>query len=112
VFPKVDIKSLSRSDTMLRGRPFSQYQRSKNKMANSLAVSLVDVGIIRISDPSRSVIVRIQSYPLSSGRGPMKSIDMDWQRSSGTGKGGEVQWVLMWGFCCACIQYRKECNRF
>ena len=49
-FQKEDINSLSRSDTMFIGRPFSQYHLSKNNTASSLAVSLVEVGMIRMSD--------------------------------------------------------------
>ena len=76
-FQKADMNSLSRSEIMSKGRPFSQYQWSKNKTASSFAVSLVDVGMIRTSDPRRSVMVRIQSCPWSKGRGPMKSIVID-----------------------------------
>ena len=59
-FQKEDMNNLSRSDTMFIDRPFSQYHVSKNKTASSLAVSLVEVGMIRMSDDKRSVIVRMQ----------------------------------------------------
>ena len=69
------------------GSPFSQYQLSKKRTASSSAVRVVLVGIIRTSEFKRSVIVRIQSKPLSGGSGPMKSMETDSQRSSGIGKG-------------------------
>ena len=49
-FQKADMKSLSRSETMSKGKPFSQYQLSKNRTASSLAVSVVVVGMMRTSD--------------------------------------------------------------
>src|ERR1700678_2386922 len=76
-FQKEDMKSLSRSEMMSVGSPFSQYQLSKNRTASSLAVREVEVGMMRISDDRRSVMVRMQLYPWSRGRGPMKSIDTD-----------------------------------
>jgi len=86
-FQKRDIKSLSRSDMSSSGNPFSQYQWSKNITASFSAVSFDEVGIIRISEFNLSVIVRMQSKPSSSGRGPMKSNVTESHRSSGTGKG-------------------------
>ena len=76
-FQKRDTKILSRSQTMSFGKPFSQYHVLKKVTASSLAVMVVFVGTIRMSEPRRSVIVRIQSYPSSVGNGPMKSIAMD-----------------------------------
>jgi hypothetical protein len=76
-FQNLDMNNLSRSETMSVGNPFSQYQWLKNITANSFAVREVEVGIMRMSDPRRSVIVRIQLWPWLSGSGPMKSIEMD-----------------------------------
>ena len=84
---KRDIKSLSRSEMKLRGRPLVQYQFVKKRSARPSAVRSVVHGMILTSDPERSVNVVIQSKPLSSGKGPMKSIATESQRSSGTGKG-------------------------
>lgn len=86
-FQNFEMKSLSRSEIMSRGKPFSQYQFSKNNMAHASAVNVVWVGMIRTSELRRSVIVRMQSYPLSTGKGPTKSIEIESHRSSGTGKG-------------------------
>ena len=86
-FQKRDRKILSWSDTISRGRPFSQYQCRKKRSANCSAVIVVVVGTIRISDPSQSVNVTRLSYPSSIGRGPMKSIATESQWSSGTGSG-------------------------
>lgn len=76
-FQEADIKSLSLSNTISRGRPFSQYQQSKNRISSCFAEREVVVGMIRISEPRQSVMVRIQLCPLSSGSGPMKSIEID-----------------------------------
>ena len=62
-FKKLDMNNLSWSETMSEGRLFLQYQLSKNKTASSGALSEVEVGIIQISEPRRSVIVRIQLKP-------------------------------------------------
>ena len=69
------------------GKPFSQYQWVKNSRASSSAVMVVQVGIIRMSEPSLSVIDKIQLKLSSSGRGPMKSIATLSPRSSGIGRG-------------------------
>ena len=82
-----ETKSLSRSDTMLDGRPFSQYHAEKNNFAKCSADTSVRVGIRRMSLFSRSVIVAMQLKPSSSGRGPMKSIAILSHRRSGTGSG-------------------------
>ena len=58
---------------MSNGNPFSQYQYIKNNTAHSFAVRLVFVGINRTSEFRQLVMVSMQSYPLSSGRGPTKS---------------------------------------
>ena len=86
-FQKDDINNLSWSEIILSGRPFSQYQWSKKRTASSLALRVVEVGIILISEFSLSVMVSIQSCPWSLGRGPIKSIDMESQHLSGTGNG-------------------------
>ena len=56
-FQKRDRKILSLSDIISRGSLFSQYQCRKKRCVNCSAVSVVVVGTIRISDPSRSVNV-------------------------------------------------------
>ena len=43
--------------------------------------------MMRMSKPSLSVIVSMQSKPLSLGKGPMKSIAIESQRLSGIGRG-------------------------
>lgn len=85
--PKKDMNNLSLSQTIFAGKPFSQYHSSKNTTANSSADRSVWVATICISDPSQSVIVKIQSFPSSSGNGPMKSMAIDSQWELGTGKG-------------------------
>ena len=72
---------------MLDGRPFLQYQELKKMMARSSAMMLVLVGTMRTSDPSLSVMVSIQSYPVSNGSGPMKSIAIEEPCWSGMGSG-------------------------
>ena len=74
---KQEMKSLSRSQMMLLGSPFSQYQLLKNSTARSSAVMFKFVGTIRTLAPMRSVIDRMQLKPESMGKGPMKSIAMD-----------------------------------
>ena len=86
-FQNTDMKSLSLSETMSEGRPFSQYHLSKNKTASSLAVRVEEVGMMQMSEARQSVIVRIEPWPWSNGRGLMKSIEIDWQHSSGIGSG-------------------------
>src|SRR6266702_838079 len=86
-FQKRARNSLSRSDTISKGSPFSQYQLSKNISASFSAVRVEIVGIRRISEPRRSVRVRIMSKPLSLGSGPMKSIATESHRLLGTGSG-------------------------
>src|ERR1700678_3090603 len=84
----LEIKSLSRSEKISKGKPFSQYHSLKKIDANSSAVRVVLVGIIRMSDLVRwSVIDRIQLKPMSRGRGPMKSIEIELHLSSGMGRG-------------------------
>ena len=72
---------------MSKGRPFTQYHLSKNTLANFYAVRVEREGIICMSEPRRSVNVMMVSNPLSNGRGPMKSIATESQRSSGTRRG-------------------------
>ena len=86
-FQKREMNSLSWSEISSRGRPFSQYQWSKKSKARDSAVRSVVVGMIRMSEPSLSVIVRMQLWPSSSGRGPIKSRVITSHRWSGTGKG-------------------------
>ena len=62
-FQKVDMKNLLRSETMLVGKPFSQYHLSKNKTASSFAVRVVEVGMMQMSEPRRSVMVSMQLWP-------------------------------------------------
>ena len=81
------MKSLSRSETISKGKPFSQYHLWKNISASCSAVSVETVGMIWMSDPSRSVKVIIVSNPESLGSGPMKSIATESQRASGIGSG-------------------------
>ena len=61
----------------LKGRPFSEYQLSKKRMANSSAVILVHMGRIQMSAPGQSVMDKIQLKLESSFKGPKKSIVMD-----------------------------------
>src|ERR1700761_327810 len=56
-FQKRDRKSLSRSETISSGNPFSQYHSLKNICASSSAVRVVLVGIMRMSEPDLSVKV-------------------------------------------------------
>lgn len=62
-FQNLDMKSLSWSEIMSEGKLFSQYQLSKNREASSLVVSLVDVGMMQMSEPRQSMMVNIQSWP-------------------------------------------------
>ena len=86
-FQNLDTNSLLRLETMFSGKPFSQYQLSKNKIAKSSAEMSVWVGTILTLAPKRSVMERIQLNPKSSLSGPMKSIAIDWPCSSRTGRG-------------------------
>ena len=81
------MNSLLRSEMSSRGSLFSQYQWSKNNTASFSAVSLDEVGMIQISEFNLSVIVKMQSKPSSTGKGPMKSKATESQCSSGTGNG-------------------------
>ena len=56
----VEMKSLSQLEMSSSGRPFSQYQLSKNITASSSAVIVVHVGIIQMSE-LRLVIDKMQS---------------------------------------------------
>ena len=62
-FQKADINNLSRSETIFNGKPFSQYQLSKNRTASCFAVRVIVVGMMRTSEPRRSVIVSLQLKP-------------------------------------------------
>ena len=63
-FQKCDTKSLSQSETISKGSPFPQYHSQKNNSARPCAVSEHVVGTSRMSEPSQSVRVRMQSYSL------------------------------------------------
>ena len=88
-FQKCERNSLSRSETIFRagGRLFSQYQWSKKRQAIFSAVRDVVLGMIRMSEPRRSVKITMELYPSSSGSGPTKSMATESHLSSGTGKG-------------------------
>ena len=86
-FQNLDMNSLSQSEMISTGSLFLQYQCSKNRPASRLADKSILVGIIWMSAPSLSVVVRIQSIPLSVGKGPIKSIATLSPRLFGTGKG-------------------------
>ena len=62
-FQKQDRKSLSRSDTISRGRPFLQYQCVKNRCAISSAINVVIVGMMQILDPRQLVNVMMLLWP-------------------------------------------------
>src|ERR1700749_3533242 len=86
-FQNFDMKILSRLLTILIGRPFLQYQLSKNIWVNFSAVRDVCDGMILMSVPSRSVMVMMESKPLSGGRGPKKSMATLLKWLLGTGRG-------------------------
>jgi hypothetical protein len=86
-FQNLDTNNLSLLDMMSRGRPFSQYQCLKNIDASPSADMSVCVGIIRMSDLSQSVIVKIQLRPSSSGKGLTKYIAIEAPLSSEMGNG-------------------------
>ena len=86
-FQKRARKSLSLSEIILSGRLFLQYQCVKNNSASCSAISVETVGISRMSEPRPSVMVRIMSKSPSFGKGPTKSIAMESQWPSGTGRG-------------------------
>jgi hypothetical protein len=86
-FQNFDTNNLSLSEIISSGKPFSQYQCLKNTVANPSANMSVRVGAIHMSEPSRSVIIKIQLKPSSSGSGPTKSIATEAPCSSGTGNG-------------------------
>jgi hypothetical protein len=86
-FQKFEINNLLQSEIISSGRPFLQHQFSKKRIAQSSAVRVVCVGMMHTSEWSRSVIINIQSKPLSIGKGPMKSIKIESPQSSGTGRG-------------------------
>jgi len=75
-FQKRNINNLSLSDIISKGSPFSQYHLSKNNTASCSAFVFVEHGTSWMSEFKRSVMVRIQSIPFSSGSGPIKSIAM------------------------------------
>ena len=84
---KWDTKSLSQSVINLRGQPFSQNHVLIKIVANSSAIMFVLQGATWILAPSLSVMVMIASKPSSLGSGPTKSIAIELNRLSGTGKG-------------------------
>lgn len=86
-FQKCERKSSSLSEIMSRGNPFLQYQCVKNNSAKASAVNVVVVGIIHMSDPNQSLMVRIVLNLPSFSKGPMKSIVTELQHPLGTGRG-------------------------
>ena len=101
IFQKHQRKSLLWSLTMLRGRPFSQYQYSKNWPASSSTLRSSQQGMRQMPENKQSVIVKIQSLSLSISKGSMKSIMMLSPWLSGTSKGckGPGGWVVQDLFC-------------
>ena len=83
----LDMKSLSRSEMISFGKPFSQYQWSKNNKARSSVEIFIFVGMIHMSECSQSMIDKIQPKPSSKGSGPIKSKVTLSARLSGIGKG-------------------------
>jgi len=59
-FQKRETESLSWSDIISEERPFSQYHSLRNVIASFSVVNEQVVGISRMSDPSRSVMVKTQ----------------------------------------------------
>jgi hypothetical protein len=86
-FQNLDTNNLSQSDIMSKGRLFLQYQCFKKIDASASADISVHVGIICMSDPSQSIIVKMQLKPSSSSSHLTKSIATDVPRLSGTGNG-------------------------
>lgn len=109
-FQNFDMKSLSRTETILSGSPFSQYQWSKKREARASAVKSVQVGISRTSDPRRSVIVSRQLKPLSRGKGPTKSIATLSRRLSGIGSGCRGPAGLLYWICFTGKGHNQECK--
>ena len=75
-----EMKSLSQSEIISKGSPFSQYHSLKNKLARPCTVREQVVGMIQMLEPSWSVMVRMQSKLFSQGRGPMKSMVCDMEK--------------------------------
>ena len=100
-FQNLDMKILSWSLIIFSGRPFLQYHRLKNWEAKCLAVILVCVAAIWMSDPSLSVIVTMASKSSLRGRGPMKSIVMELLHWLGIRRGwsGPVGFVIVSLLC-------------
>jgi len=71
---KEERKRGSRSLVMERGRPKSLNQLSWNRRANPSEEIVMFVGTNITRLRYRSTIVKIASYPLDSGRGPIKSM--------------------------------------
>jgi hypothetical protein len=67
------------------GRPFSQYQFSKKRIAQSSAESVVVVGMMCMSECSLSVMVNMQLTLLLTGNSPMKSIEIESPQLLGMG---------------------------
>ena len=82
-----DKNSLSLSEMISKGKPFSQYHLSKNRSANFSAERLIVEGVFWILEFRRSVNVIMESYPLSEGSGPMKLIVTESPCCSGISKG-------------------------
>jgi len=62
-FQNFDTNNFSLSEIMSNGKPFSQYQCLKNTDANPSADMSIHVGAICMSEPSQSVMVKIQLNP-------------------------------------------------
>lgn len=100
-FQNFDTKNLSQSLINSNGHPFSQYHLSKNKFMKSSAVMSVLHSMICMSAPSLSVIVTMASYPLSVGKGQIKSIATESNHLSriGSGCNGPGAFVMLLLFC-------------
>ena len=81
------MKSLSRSEIILSGMPFSQYHLVKKRCTSSSTFWDMVHRINLTSAPSLSVNVSKQSKPSSGGEGPMKSMATESPQLSGTGRG-------------------------
>lgn len=101
-----ETKSLSWSVMSSSGQPFSQNHRSKKMVAKSSVVMLVLQAAIWTSAPSLSVIITMQSNPLSFGKGPMKSMARESKCLSGMGNGwrGPAGFIVRFLFCWQSVQ--------
>lgn len=86
-FQNLEINSLSLLEMSSSSKLFSQYHSLKNMSASFGAMMSVLVRIRRTSDPSLSINIKMQLYPLSSGRGLTKSRHTESPHDSGIGSG-------------------------